>query len=104
MQQGIDVPTAASMAEQGFAHDIVLTNLGNLRYATDFGDLELKAVWGPAARSRNGHAIGVTTTNGVLRLLQTSFRPPESLLETVEEILVTACATKKHQMVAELSN
>jgi NRPS condensation-like uncharacterized protein len=104
MKQDIDVPTAAAMAAQGFAHDILLTNLGNLGYPTDFGKLQLEAVWGPAVsnRSVDAHTIGVATTNGSLRLLQTTFAPVGSLLATAEEILVTASATKKHVMVSQL--
>ena len=104
VKQGIDVPTAAAMAAQAFAPDILLTNLGNLGYPTDFGELQLEAVWGPAVtnRSVDAHTIGVATTNGSLRLLQTTFAPVGSLLEAVEENLVTACATKKHVMVSQL--
>jgi hypothetical protein len=104
LKPGLDVPTAAAIAAQGFAHDILLTNLGNLGYGTDFGELELKAVWGPAATARlvDAHTIGVTTINGSLRLVQTTFAPAGSLLESVEEILVSACATRKHVMVAQL--
>lgn len=35
-------------------------------------------------------AIGVTTANGVLRLLQTTMEEPGLFLETVEEMLVSA--------------
>jgi hypothetical protein len=101
---GLDVPTAAAIAAQGFAHDILLTNVGNLGYGTDFGELELKAVWGPAVTARlvSAHTIGVTTINGSLRLVQTTFAPAGSLLESVEKILVSVCATRKHVMVAQL--
>jgi hypothetical protein len=104
MKQGIDVPTAAAMAAQGYAHDIMLTNLGTLGYQTDFGDLQLEAVWGPAVSARlvNTHTIGVATTNGSIRLLQTTFAPEGPLLETVEEILVSACATRKQVMFSQL--
>jgi len=104
LKPGLDVPAAAAIAAQGFAHDILLTNLGNLGYGTDFGELKLKAVWGPAATARlvDAHTIGVTTINGSLRLVQTTFAPAGPLLESVEEILVSACATRKHVMVAQL--
>jgi hypothetical protein len=103
VQQGLDVPNAAGMLSQGFAHEVLLTNLGNLPYATDFGSLKLQGVWGPIVSTRfvNSHTIGVTTTNGALRLLHTTFAPAESLLQSVEEILITACATRKHVLVAE---
>jgi hypothetical protein len=106
MRKGIDVPTVAAVAAQRFGHDILLTNLGALEYQTDFGELQLEAVWGPAFSTRlvDAHAIGVATTNGSIRLLQTTFAAPGSLLETVEEILVTACATRKPVMASQLSN
>jgi Condensation domain len=104
MQQGVDVPAAANMLAQGFAHEILLSNLGNLPYPTDFGKLRLEAVWGPIVSSRlkDAHTVGVTTTNGVLRLIQSSFAAPETLLETVEEILITACATRRQVTLAQL--
>ena len=97
MKQGLDVPTVATVAARGYAHDIMLTNVGPLGYQSDFGRLRLEAIWGPAfsARLPNAHTIGVATTNGSIRLLQTTFAPLGSLLETVERILGTACATRK---------
>lgn len=90
VKQGVDVSTAGAILAEGFGHEITLTNLGSLAYETDFGKLKLEAVWGPAvsARAVGAHTIGVTTANGSLRLLQTTFEEPGSLLETAEEILV----------------
>jgi NRPS condensation-like uncharacterized protein len=106
MQQGLDVPAAAAMLARRVGHEILLTNLGNLSYATDFGRLRLEAVWGPivVARLRGGQTIGVTTTNGALRLIQAGFAASDALLETVEEMLITACATRKHATMAQLPN
>jgi NRPS condensation-like uncharacterized protein len=101
MKHGLDVPTVAAVAARGYAHDIMLTNVGPLGYQTDFGELRLEAVWGPAfsARLLDAHTVGVVTTNGSIRLVQTTFAPLGSLLETVEEILGAACATRKPVMV-----
>src|SRR5215469_9352816 len=101
MKQSLDVPTVAAVAARGYTHDIMLTNVGPLGYQTDFGELRLEAVWGPAfsASLLDAHTIGVATTNGSIRLVQTTFAPLGSLLETVEEILGAACATKKPVMV-----
>jgi hypothetical protein len=94
VRNGIDVPTAAAICAHAFAHEIMLTNLGNLPYGTDFGQLRLKALWGPAvsARFEGALTVGVATTNGALCLLETSFSSPDSLLETTEKILMSACA------------
>jgi hypothetical protein len=94
VRNGIDVPTAAEICAHAFAHEIMLTNLGNLPYGTDFGQLRLEALWGPAvsARFEGAPTVGVATTNGALCLLETSFSSPHSLLETSEKILMSACA------------
>jgi hypothetical protein len=93
VRNGIDVATAAAIAAHEFAHEILLSNLGNLRYGSDFGELKLEAIWGPAVsiRIEGGLTIGVATTNGALCLLETSFSPTESLLNIAEKILVSAC-------------
>jgi hypothetical protein len=94
IMNGIDVPTAAAIGARAFAHEVLLTNLGDLPYGTSFGELKLEAVWGPAvsARFEGAPTIGVTTTNGALRLIQTSFGSSDSLLEATKRILVSACA------------
>jgi hypothetical protein len=43
MKPGLDVPTVAAAAAQGYAHDIMLTNVDPLGYQTDFGELRLDA-------------------------------------------------------------
>jgi hypothetical protein len=90
VKNGIDVPTAAAICAHAFAHEIMLTNLGNLPYETDFGQLRLETIWGPSvsARFAGVPTIGVATTNGALCLVETSFTLPNSLLETTEQILL----------------
>jgi hypothetical protein len=94
ISNGIDVPTAAAICAQAFAHEIMVTNLGNLPYGTDFGKLKLEAVWGPSvsARFEGAVTIGVATTNGALCLLETRFASSDSLLEITEQILISTCA------------
>ena len=94
LADGIDVPAAAAICAQAFAHDIMLTNLGTLPFGSGFGQLRLEAMWGPAvsARFKGAPTVGVTTTNGALRLLETSFSAPDQLLETTREILKAASA------------
>jgi len=93
----IDVPTAAAICAQGMAHEIMLTNLGNLPFGAKFGQLRLETLWGPAvsARFEGVPTIGVATTNGALCLLETSFSARNSLLQAAERILMSACATKE---------
>ena len=90
-KNGIDVPTAAVICAQAYAHEIMLTNIGKLPYGTEFGQLRLETVWGPAvsARFEGATTVGVATANGALRLLETSFSTC-SLLKTTEQVLVSA--------------
>jgi hypothetical protein len=94
VKNGIDVPTAAAVCAHAFAHEIRLSNLGNLPYGTEFGELKLQALWGPAVSARFEGALnlGVATANGALCLLETRVGSFASLLETAEQILLSACA------------
>jgi hypothetical protein len=91
--KGLDVEAAAKFAAHGFAHEAVLTNLGNLRYETSVGKFKLEALWGPAIGGgfEGGRTIGVVTLNETLHLLHTSYAPVPFLLERIEHVLRAAC-------------
>jgi hypothetical protein len=93
MGSGIDVPGAAQILAQGFPCELLLTNLGNLPLQFDCGDLKLKALWGPSVLMgfEGEQTVGVTTVNGSLCLLHTSFAPLPLLLQRAERILRFAC-------------
>ena len=92
---GIDVQGVAGFLAAVFAHDIMLSNLGQVRFGTQFGALRLEAVWGPAILMgfAGAQTVGVTTVNGAIGLLHTSYEPIDSLLEATEGFLRAACAT-----------
>jgi hypothetical protein len=87
MASGIDVPTAAQILAQGFPCELLLTNLGALQF--DSCDLTLNALWGPSVLMgfEGEQTVGVTTVNGSLCLLHTSFAPLSTLLRRAELIL-----------------
>jgi hypothetical protein len=93
LEAGVDVHTASQIHEQGFPCELLLTNLGNLPCKFTYGDLKLKALWGPAVFTgfQGEQTIGVTTTNGSLCLLHSSFTPLPSLLQRTERILHSVC-------------
>jgi len=70
----------------------MVTNLGRLKYDTDFGRLKLKAVYGPMVRSGKGkeQTIGCLSSNGSLCLTNTSDTPIHGILEAIEQILTEA--------------
>jgi NRPS condensation-like uncharacterized protein len=93
LAKGMDVQAAATIMAHNFGFEICLSNLGNLRYETHFGELRLAALWGPAVLSgfEGEQEFGVATANGALCLLHTSYTPAQSLLDLTEQILVSAC-------------
>jgi hypothetical protein len=93
LEAGIDVDTASQILAQGFPCELLLTNLGSLPIQTDAGGLKLKSLWGPAVLMgfKGEQTVGVTTTNGSLSLLHTSFAPFPFLLQRAERILRSFC-------------
>lgn len=93
VNSGIDVDDAAQVSAQGFACELLLTNLGKLSVQFDSGSLRLKALWGPAVLMGfdKGQTVGVTTANDSLCLLHTSFTPIPLLLPRAAQILQLAC-------------
>ena len=67
---GPDVAAASEFAAIAFAREGMLTNLGPVPFASQFGSVELKALWGPAILSGlvGEQTIGVSTVDGSLYL------------------------------------
>ena len=89
----VDVDGASQILAHGFPCELLLTNLGSLPIQVDGGGLKLKSLWGPAVLMgfEGEQTVGVTTTNGTLSMLHTSFAPLPSLLQHAERILRFAC-------------
>jgi hypothetical protein len=89
----MDVATAAQIAAAAFARDLMVSNLGQMPYESEFGTLKLEAVWGPTAlQGLDGEQnVGIATTNGAIRLLHASYSLIPHLLENTELILKIAC-------------
>jgi NRPS condensation-like uncharacterized protein len=93
MTKDMDVETAAQIAASAFARDLMVSNLGQMPYESEFGKLKLEAIWGPTAlQGLHGEQnVGIATTNGAIRLLHASYSLIPHLLENTELILRTAC-------------
>jgi len=73
----------------------VISNLGVLPLAVDYGWLRLKAVWGPAMLTNlpaDRQTIGIATFAGQLRMVHQSYEPISGLLEAIRGTLLTSCA------------
>jgi NRPS condensation-like uncharacterized protein len=94
MSKDMDVETAAQIAAGAFARDLMVSNLGQMPYESEFGKLKLEAVWGPTAlQGLDGEqSVGIATTNGAIRLLHASYSLIPYLLENTELILRAACS------------
>lgn len=87
-----DIRKMLEILKGAFNHQIMVTNLVNVKYDTDFGPLKLHALYGPMVRSGKGmeQTIGAVSTNGSLGLTNTSDTPISGLLEEIEYILLQA--------------
>jgi len=101
---GLDVNTIEQALHQGTAHEVMLTNLGRLSFASDFGNLQLRTLWGPMVLTPHTAAqtIGVATFNDELTLTLTGLTASRSLLEAVEQIIEKACSTPQELQNGEL--
>lgn len=88
-----DLNKIVEILKEAFNQEIMVTNLGLIKFKTDFEGLKLKALFGPMVRSGKGkeQTIGAITSNGSLCLTNTSDTPIDGLLEVVESILEEAC-------------
>jgi hypothetical protein len=93
MTKDMGVETAAQIAAGAFARDLMVSNLGQMPYESQFGKLKLEAIWGPTAlQGLDGEQnVGIATTNGAIRLLHASYSLIPYLLENTELILRAAC-------------
>lgn len=93
MTKDMDVETAAQIAAGEFARDLMVSNLGQMPYESEFGGIKLEAVWGPTSlQGLDGEQnVGIATTNGAIRLLQASYSLIPHLLKNNELVLRAAC-------------
>jgi NRPS condensation-like uncharacterized protein len=72
----------------------VISNLGVLPHAVEYGSLRLKAIWGPAMLTSlpvDRQTIGVSTFAGQLRMVHQSYEPIPGLLDSIRGTLLSAC-------------
>jgi hypothetical protein len=101
---GLDIDTVQQALQQGTLHEIMLTNLGLLPFATDYGTLELTSLWGPMVLTLHEEActVGVTTFNGELALTGTSLKSYQALLEITERIIEKVCGSEESLQIKGL--
>ena len=90
-----DVDTVAAMASVAFGTDVIMTNIGVWPYPTQFGDLRVEVVHGPALSMGFGdiETVGVASSPGGLSLTHVSFKSIPGLLEGMAKELREACET-----------
>jgi NRPS condensation-like uncharacterized protein len=96
-----DLQKMIDILKNAFNHEIMVTNLGRVKYDTNFGRMKLNAVYGPMVRSGKGkeQTIGVITSNDSLCLTNTSDNPIDGLLEAMVQVISEACEEQKGQLV-----
>jgi NRPS condensation-like uncharacterized protein len=101
-----DLKLMIDILKNAFNHEIMVTNLGKVKYDTDFGKLKLKAIYGPMVRSGKGkeQTIGVITSNDSLTLTNTSDNPIDSLLDKMAQTISEACEESTEVTVKMLNS
>jgi hypothetical protein len=95
VQSGLDSYSAGEEGGKLFLFDIHLSNLGAVPIPTTYGAISLRQLWGPGVLVgfEGEQTLGVSTLNGRLCLLHTSYRPLPCFLEHIESTLNLACTS-----------
>lgn len=103
---GLDMNTIEQALYQGTEHEILLTNLGQISFQSDYGKLKLTSLWGPMVLTphQTGQTVGVATFNGRLTLTLTGCNVTDELLESAENILNEVCRTNEDIEIGEFLN
>ncbi|WP_354688153.1 phthiocerol/phthiodiolone dimycocerosyl transferase family protein [Cupriavidus plantarum] len=74
LRNGLDAAGVVRARRMGQARDLIVSNIGPLRYDTRMGPYEMTALWGPFVQTgdRGDHMLGVATVDGRLHLGLTS--------------------------------
>ncbi|SEJ61118.1 Condensation domain-containing protein [Dyadobacter koreensis] len=100
----LEIQIVSQALRQGTQHEILLTNLGQISFESDFGELELKALWGPMVLTAHETAqtVGVATFNGELTLTLTGVTLTDGLLDATEKILDQVCRETGDVLIEEI--
>ncbi len=92
--QRLDPGSAVQFLCHAFGFDMIVFNVGKLPFPAKYGALHLRSIWGSAFLTGlvGEQTLGVTTVDGCLHLLYTTYTPISALLENVERALEDACA------------
>jgi NRPS condensation-like uncharacterized protein len=92
---GMDLEALSSFLLSAFAHESILTNLGEIPCERTAGHLRVEAIWGPgvAMGVEGEQVLGIASLRGGgICLLHTSFTPFPGLLQRMESLLAEASA------------
>jgi hypothetical protein len=81
-------------SRQAMNVDLLLTNMGNLSFERQYGELTLEWLC-PAillGTFENQHVLGVATVHGSLSIMYCSYNPIPHLLGTMESFLMESCS------------
>jgi Condensation domain len=89
MSTDMDEADGARFNADAFSETMLISNLGQLPYSPSIGNLTIEALWAPVVL--RGHdaeqTIGVSTVNGALHLVHSSWYPLPGFLEEIERVL-----------------
>lgn len=90
----LSVEGALDLLTSKLGWDLIVTNLGRIRFGGEHDTLRVNSVWGPMVSSglSGEQVIGVATLNDVLQLSYTTYQPISGLLPAVEQVLKQSLA------------
>lgn len=85
----LSVEGALNLLISELSWDLIVTNLGRIRFKGEHDLLRVKSVWGPMVSSglSGEQVIGAATLNDVLQLSYTTYQPISGLLTVVEQVI-----------------
>jgi Condensation domain len=88
-----NVENVARAMAQGMGYELVVTNVQQFPFDNKFGDLTLEGLWGPSALNgfEGEQAVGISTVNGSLHMVHTSYTPVDTFLNRAVDLLMNAC-------------
>jgi hypothetical protein len=88
----MDEAEGARFNADAFSETMLVSNLGQLPYSSSIGNLTIEALWAPVVlRGHDGEqTIGLSTVNGALHLVHSSWYPLPGFLEEIEHRLQKA--------------
>jgi hypothetical protein len=93
LETGMTATEAVNLRQTALARDIMLTNIGRIRFDATIGALRLESLWGPLALSGypGDYTVGVSTVDGCINVAVASRLPIDPIVPAIEREIYASC-------------